>query len=66
MVDKEKGRGPGKEKEMEGAVIAMLAVAVPIIMLPVAFVGYLTIGGALTAAKEARKQKAAKAKAVAG
>jgi len=51
---------------MEGAVIAMLAVAVPIIMLPVAFVGYLTIGGALTAAKEARKQKAAKAKAVAG
>ena len=51
---------------MEGAVVAMLAVAVPIIMLPVAFVGYLTIGGALAAAKEARKQKAAKAKAVAG
>ena len=45
---------------MEGAVIAALAVVTPFVLLPVAFVGYLTIGGALAAAKEARKQKAAK------
>ena len=45
---------------MEGTVIAALAVVIPIILLPVAFVGYLTIGGAYAAAKEARKQEAAK------
>jgi len=52
---------------MEGAVIAALAVVTPIILLPVAFVGYLTIGGAYAAAKAARKQKVAReAKVVAG
>jgi len=45
---------------MEGLVIAALAVVTPIVLLPVAFVGYLTIGGAYAAAKEARKQEAAK------
>jgi len=52
---------------MEGLVIAALAVVTPFVLLPVAFVGYLTIGGAYAAAKAARKQKAAReAKAVAG
>jgi len=45
---------------MEGLVIAALAVVTPFVLLPVAFVGYLTIGGAYAAAKEARKQEAAK------
>jgi len=40
-------------------VIVALVLAAPIILLPVAFVWYLNIGGILAAVKEARKRKAA-------
>jgi len=43
---------------MQWQVVAAIAVAAPVILLPVAFVWYLTIGGAVAAAKEARQQKA--------
>ena len=43
---------------MEALTIVALAVAIPIILLPVAFVWYLQIGGVVAAAREARKHKA--------
>ena len=39
---------------MEGLVIG-LAIAIPIILFPAAFVWYLTLGGVRAAAQEARK-----------
>ena len=43
---------------MEWQIILALVLAAPIILVPVAFVWYLNIGG-VVAAKEARKRKAA-------
>ena len=43
---------------MEWQIILALVLAAPIILVPVAFVWYLNIGG-IVAAKEARKRKAA-------
>ena len=45
---------------MQWQVIAAIVVAAPVILLPVAFVWYLTISGAVAAAKEARQRKVAK------
>ena len=45
---------------MEWEFIVALVVMVPIILLPVAFVWYLNIGGALAALREARAKRAAK------
>ena len=39
--------------------IAFLAIAVPVILFPAAFVWYLNIGGVYGAIKEARKKRAA-------
>jgi hypothetical protein len=51
MVEKEKGLGAREgEKEMTTTVVAAI-VMTPIILLPVAFVGYLTIGGIYGAIK---------------
>jgi len=44
---------------MEAQVIVALVIAVPVILLPVGFVWYLTAGGAFAAAREARARKAA-------
>ena len=44
---------------MEWQIILALVLAAPIILVPVAFVWYLNIGGVVAAAKEARKRKAA-------
>ncbi len=44
---------------MEWQVIIALIVAIPVIMLPVAFVWYLNVGGIFTALKEARAKRAA-------
>jgi hypothetical protein len=55
---REKGKGKEKRRtKMEGTVVAALAVTVPIILFPAAFVWYLQIGGAVTAAREARARK---------
>lgn len=43
---------------MEGLVIG-LAVAIPIVLFPAAFVWYLTLGGVRAAVQEARKTKTA-------
>ena len=40
---------------MEWEVVTALALAAPIILLPVAFVGYLTVGGIYGLVKEVRK-----------
>jgi len=40
---------------MEWEVVVALALMAPIILLPVAFVGYLTVGGIYGVAREARK-----------
>ncbi len=44
-------------------IIVALAVAVPVILFPAAFVWYLNIGGAMTALKEARVKRTAEQKA---
>ncbi len=44
---------------MEALTIIALAVVVPVILLPVAFVWYLNIGGVVATVREARKHKAA-------
>jgi len=55
MDGKEKGlRAREGEKEMTTTVVAAV-VMTPIILLPVAFVGYLTIGGIYGAVKGAGK-----------
>jgi hypothetical protein len=43
---------------MDWEFILALIVAVPIILLPVAFVWYLNIGGVLAAVREARRKRA--------
>ena len=43
---------------MEWQIIVALALAVPIILLPVAFVWFLNMGGVLAALKEARARRA--------
>ena len=49
----------GKEVQaMDWRFIVALVVAVPIILLPVAFVWYLNIGGVLAAMREARRKRA--------
>ena len=50
---------------MEGTTILALAIAVPVILFPVAFVWYLNLGGIVRAvceARVAREKKAAVAK----
>ena len=44
---------------MEWQIILALVLAAPIILLPVAFVWYLNIGGMYAAVKEARERKVA-------
>jgi len=40
---------------MEREIVVALALMAPIILLPVAFVGYLTVGGIYAAVRETRK-----------
>ncbi len=40
---------------MEWTVVTAIAVMAPIVLLPVAFVGYLTVGGVYGVIREARK-----------
>jgi len=42
---------------MEGQVIVALAVAIPVILFPAAFVWYLSLGGVFAAAREARTRR---------
>ncbi len=42
---------------MEWQVIVALAIAIPIILLPAAFVWYLNIGGVVQTVREARARK---------
>ena len=51
-----------EETKMEWQVILALALAIPVILFPVAFVWYLNIGGIYTAIKEAREKLAAREK----
>jgi len=44
---------------MEWQIVVALVAVAPIILLPVAFVTYLDVGGVYSAVKEIRKQKAA-------
>jgi hypothetical protein len=59
----EKGEGRKKERKkkrrttMEGQVVIALAVAIPIILFPAAFVWYLNLGGVFQAVREARARK---------
>lgn len=47
---------------MEWQVIVALVIAIPIILLPVAFVWYLNIGGIYAAIKEARERPVSREK----
>ena len=49
---------------MQWQVIVALAVVIPVILIPVLFVWYLNVGGALTAIKEARARRVAQGKGV--
>jgi hypothetical protein len=44
---------------MEWQVIVALAIAIPVILIPAAFVWYLNVGGVYQAVKEARARKVA-------
>jgi hypothetical protein len=44
---------------MEGQVVIALAVAIPIILFPAAFVWYLNLGGVFHAVREARSRRIA-------
>ncbi len=45
---------------MQTELLIAVAIAIPIVMFPVAYVGYLTLGGIRAAVQEARKSKTAK------
>jgi len=45
---------------MEWQIIVALAVAIPVILFPAAFIWYLNIGGIVTAVREAMAAKAKK------
>ncbi len=45
---------------MDWEFIVALVVAIPIVLLPVAFVWYLNLGGIYAAFREARRKRAAK------
>jgi len=47
---------------MEWQFIVMVVVMIPIILLPVAFVWYLNLGGVFAAMRKAHKERAAEAK----
>ena len=47
---------------MEWQIIVALVIAIPIILLPAAFVWYLNIGGIYTFIKEARERRAVREK----
>jgi len=49
---------------MEWEFVVALAIAIPVILFPAAFVWYLNIGGIHAAVKEAREKRAAQAKGV--
>lgn len=44
---------------MDTAIVIALAIAVPIVLFPVALVWYINIGGMRAAVKEAREKRAA-------
>jgi hypothetical protein len=44
---------------MEGAVVLALAIAIPIILFPAAFVWYLNLGGVFEAVRQARARRTA-------
>ena len=50
---------------MEGTMIVALALAIPVILFPAAFVWYLNIGGIVHAVREARAAREKKATKVA-
>ena len=43
---------------MDTMVVVALAIAIPIILFPVALVWYVNVGGIMTAVKEARRRRA--------
>jgi hypothetical protein len=47
---------------MEWQIIVALAIAIPIILFPVALIWYINIGGIYSAIKEARAQRATRKK----
>lgn len=49
---------------MAGELVIGLAVAIPIVLFPAAFVWYLTLGGIRAAAQEARETETAKVEAL--
>ncbi len=49
---------------MEGTLIIALAIAIPVILFPAAFVWYLNLGGIYAAVKEARAKKVAQEKGI--
>jgi hypothetical protein len=48
---------------MEGTLIAILVVTIPVILFPAAFVWYINIGGIIHLVREARAARARKAAA---
>ena len=60
MGEEIKGNLRKEVKEMEGQVIVALAVALPLVLLPVALVWYINIGGIVAAVKMARAKKTAR------
>ena len=44
---------------MQWQLVVALVIAIPVVLLPVAYVWYLNIGGIVAAAREARKAKVA-------
>ncbi len=49
---------------MEGMMIIALVLAIPVIIVPLAFIWYLNLGGFYTALKEFRARRLAREKAI--
>jgi hypothetical protein len=62
VEDKIKKKKGGKK--MEALVVVAIALAIPVILFPVAFVWYLNVGALYTAYKAARVAKKAKVQAI--
>ena len=51
-------KGHKRRTKMEGQVIVALAIAIPVVLFPAAFVWYLSLGGVFQAVRAARAHRA--------
>ena len=58
----EKGERKERRDKMNGQLVMALVIAIPIILIPAAFIWYLNISGIYTVIRETRKRRIAREK----